>query len=123
MHIFRALFTEVITTPEIAAEYGKRLPIWVFVQAVNNRDLPYTYAEKVDLGEEVASPTLILDDLKGRKLAEQLHLKYIGTLGILILAKQKGIIPLLKTYFEKIKATNFRIPDTLLESLLKKYDG
>jgi len=129
--VLEALYTQVITTPEIAAEFGKRLPAWVLVQAVNNRDLLYIYAEKVDIGEasaialafEVPSPTLIIDDLKGRKLADELHLEYTGTLGILILAKQKGIIPSLKTYFEKTKATNFRVPAALLDALLKKYEG
>ena len=68
---------------------------------------------------ETISPLLILDDLKGRKLAAQLNLEYTGTLGILILAKQQGIIPSLKVYFEKIKETDFRISPSLLTSILR----
>ncbi|HVW13871.1 MAG TPA: DUF3368 domain-containing protein [Mucilaginibacter sp.] len=128
--VLEELYGQVFTTPEIAAEYGKRLPQWVIVQAVSNRDLLYIYAETVDIGEasaialaaEVTSPLLILDDLKARKLAEQLHIEFTGTLGILIEAKQKGIITSLSPYFEKIKQTDFRIPANFLKILLDKYE-
>lgn len=39
LHILESLFSRVVTTPEIAAEYGKRLLFWVDVRAVANRDL------------------------------------------------------------------------------------
>jgi predicted nucleic acid-binding protein len=128
--ILEHLYGQVFTTPEIAAEYGKRLPQWVIVQAVINRDLLYTYTEIVDIGEasalalaaEVTSPSLILDDLKGRKLAEQLNLEFTGTIGVLVRAKQKEIIPSLSFYFEKIKQTDFRIPADFLKILLDKYE-
>ncbi|MEO6524530.1 MAG: DUF3368 domain-containing protein [Mucilaginibacter sp.] len=124
------IYGNVFTTPEVAAEYGKRLPNWVHVQAVNDRDLLYTYAEVVDIGEasaialanEVISPSLILDDLKGRKLAKSLNLEFTGTVGVLVLAKEVGLIPLLKPYFDMVKGTNFRIPHNLLQILIDKYD-
>ncbi|MDN3583014.1 DUF3368 domain-containing protein [Mucilaginibacter flavus] len=130
LDILEKLYGTVTTTPEIAAEYGKRLPLWVNVNAVNNRDLLYTYAELVDIGEasaialaqEVTSPSLILDDLKGRKLAQQLNLEFTGTIGVLVLARQRKVIPLLLPYFEKIKSTNFRISNDFLQTLLDKYD-
>ena len=128
--ILEKLYEQVFTTPEIAAEYGKRLPQWVIVQAVSNRDLLYNYAEMVDIGEasamalasEVNSPLLILDDLKARNLAERLHIKFTGTLGVLVDAKQEGIIPSLSPYFDKIVRTDFRIPESFLKILLDKYE-
>jgi predicted nucleic acid-binding protein len=126
--ILRSLYQNVITTPEIAGEFGKPLPDWIHVKSVENKELQNSYLEKVDIGEasaialamELSSPLLILDDLKGRKLASQLNLKYTGTLGVLILARQKGIIPLLKPYFEKIKETDFRIAPDLLQKILEE---
>lgn len=93
-----------------------------------NKQLQSTYTNKVDNGEasaialamEIDSPLLILDDLKGRKLAAQLNLRFTGTLGVLILAKQKGIIALLKPYFDKIEATDFRVPGDLIQRILKE---
>lgn len=125
-----SLYSFVITTPEIAAEYGKRLPAWVEVRAVENRDLLYDYTEKVDIGEasaialasEIPSPLLILDDLRGRKLADQLRLDYTGTVGVLTLARKRGIIDSLHSYFDRIRATNFRIPERLLKALEETYD-
>jgi len=128
--ILESLYSFVITTPEIAAEYGKRLPAWVEVRAVENRDLLYDYTEKVDIGEasaialasEIPSPLLILDDLRGRKLADQLRLDYTGTVGVLTLARKRGIIDSLHSYFDRIRATNFRIPERLLKALEETYD-
>jgi predicted nucleic acid-binding protein len=107
--VLHKLYENVITTEEIASEFGKMLPDWVEVRPVINKKLQETYASKVDAGEasaislaiETPSPLLILDDLKGRTFASQLNLKYTGTLGLLIIAKQQGIITKLKPYFEK----------------------
>jgi len=129
--ILNDLYGQVFTTPEIAAEYGKQLPVWVIIQTVKNKELLYAYAETVDMGEasaialaqEVVSPSLILDDLKGRKLAKTLNLTYTGTIGVLILAKKHGVIPSLKVLFEKIESTDFRIPAELLQEILDKYDS
>ena len=43
LFILAQLYGNILTTPEIAAEYGKRLPEWVAVTSVNNRELLYTY--------------------------------------------------------------------------------
>jgi len=130
LFVLESLFSNVITTPEIAAEYGKRLPDWVEVRAVGNRVLLYDYTERVDIGEasaialasEVPSPLLIIDDLAGRKLADQLHLDYTGTVGVFVLARQRGVVDKLRSYFDRIRATNFRIPERLLNILEKTYD-
>jgi predicted nucleic acid-binding protein len=94
VEVLQKLYKQVITTTEIAAEYGKELPQFVSVKAVENRDLLYWYAEVVDIGEasamalanEVISPLLILDDLAARKLAEQLQMPFTGTIGVLVFA-------------------------------------
>jgi len=65
---------------------------------------------------------LIIDDLAGRKLADQLHLDYTGTVGVLVLARQRGVVDKLRSYFDRIRATNFRVPERLLKSLEKAYD-
>lgn len=65
-------------------------------KAVVNKHTQHNYSEKVDAGEasaialalEMELPLLILDDLKGRKLASSLNLRYTGTLGVLVTAKQ-----------------------------------
>jgi predicted nucleic acid-binding protein len=61
---------------------------------------------------------LILDDLKGRKEAQRLGFKITGTLGILFSAKQKGLIPALKPYIERLQAVDFRIASSIVNKLL-----
>lgn len=42
-------------------------------------------------------------------MADNLGLHYTGTIGIIVKAKLKGIIPSIKPLLEKIKHTNFRL--------------
>ena len=58
---------------------------------------------------------LIVDDYKARKVAEKLGIKITGTIGIIIKAKLNGIIPSIKPFFEKIKNTNFRISEEIIQ--------
>jgi predicted nucleic acid-binding protein len=51
-------------------------------------DLGQGEAEVIALGLEIPNSLLILDDQLGRQIATFYHLKYTGTLGILIKAKQ-----------------------------------
>ncbi len=60
------------------------------------------------LALETPDSTVILDDYKARKIAAQLGITYTGTIGVIIKAKLKGIIPSIKPLLEKIKQTDFR---------------
>lgn len=63
----------------------------------------------IALALEIPESTLIIDDYKARRIAENLHLAYTGTIGVIIKAKLLGIIPSIRPIIEKIKQTNFRI--------------
>ena len=128
LSLLNNLFSNVVTTPEIAAEFGKSLPEWVHIKSVQNKEKQALFEENVDKGEasaialavETPSSLLIIDDLKGRKLALSLNLLHTGTLGVLILAKKQGVIPLLRPYLTKIQLTNFRLSQTLIEEILQQ---
>ncbi len=66
-------------------------------------------ASAIALAKEQNSPLLVLDDLKARKLASRLNLKFTGTLGIIHKAKQIGVLEKVKPIIEKLQTTNFRI--------------
>ena len=61
--------------------------------------------------------------MRGRKLASKLSLPYTGTIGLLILAKERGIIHSLSECFDQVKRTNFRFPEALLRALLEKFES
>jgi predicted nucleic acid-binding protein len=77
-------------------------------------------ASAIALATEKDDPILILDDLKARKLARRLDIKFTGTLGVINKAKASGLIDEIKPLLEKLKEINFRISDNILETLLKR---
>lgn len=81
--------------------------------------LGYGESEVIALALEKGIDRVIIDDKQARKVADKLGLKVIGTLGILILAKEKQVIkevrPLVLSMMEKI---NFRIDRALLNKIL-----
>ena len=52
---------------------------------------------------------VLMDDASARKTAESFSLVPIGTVGILKLAKIKGLIYEVKPYLDKLIENNFRI--------------
>jgi predicted nucleic acid-binding protein len=82
-------------------------------------DLTKGEASAIALALEMDNPILILDELKGRKIATQLNLRYSGTFGLILKAKEIGVIKSVKPILNKIKATNFRFSDKLFEIVIQ----
>ena len=61
-----------------------------------------------------------MDDFKARKLAASLGIDIIGSIGILVKAKNEGVIVSVKPFFERIRNTDFRISDDLESAALKE---
>ncbi len=119
------IFSKVSVTSIVANEFGLLLPKWIEV-IDNSKDKSINLLEmEVDKGEassislclEYKNPLLIIDDLKGRKLASKLKLNYVGTFGILLKAKELGLIENPGMLIEKIRNTNFYFSDELLNIL------
>ncbi|MCL2097334.1 MAG: DUF3368 domain-containing protein [Bacteroidales bacterium] len=117
MELLHNLYPEIITTPEIADEFGEKLPEWVIVSNVKDIACQQVLELQIDKGEssaialalETPNSILILDDYKARKVAQSLNLFYIGTIGVIIKAKLLGVIPSVKPILNKMKTTNFRL--------------
>ena len=76
-------------------------------------------SESIILFKELGGDLLIMDEKKGRKVASSLDIKLTGTLGILLKAKQEGIIIELKPILEKLIESNIRISHELYKEILK----
>ncbi|MDB5122829.1 MAG: hypothetical protein JWP94_958 [Mucilaginibacter sp.] len=126
--VLHQLFSVVLTTPEIAAEYGSKLPEWIIIISVKDKSLQQELASMVDRGEasaialahEIEHKYLITDDLEARKLSVKLGLSIIGTLGVLLRAKQEGYISAVKPFVELMKQTDFRVSEDLYRTVLRK---
>lgn len=126
--MLQQLFGRVVVTDTIAEEFGLPLPGWVTVQApldvrqlqILELSLNRGEASAIALALENTSCLLIIDELQGRKLAQQLRLTITGTLGIIVQAKQEGYIPAVKPLLDLISETNFRLSASLVGIILKQ---
>ena len=117
LDLLQKLYREIYTTSVIAEEFGEELPNWVKIQDSTDKFRLQILEIQIDKGEssaialalEIPESTLILDDIKARKIAQSLGLNFTGTIGIIIKAKLQNIIPSIEPIIEKIKQTNFRI--------------
>lgn len=127
LNLLQKVYGELITTPEIAEEYGEKLPDWVKIQTVSDKKYQTFLETQVDYGEasaialamEYDDVLLLLDDLKARKLATRLKFKITGSLGVIHKAKQMSIIEKVRPLIEKLLLSDFRVADTIIEEILR----
>lgn len=62
---------------------------------------------------------IILDDLKAREVAKRLGVPVTGTVGLLLKAKQEGVIQALRPLLDALDANQFRIGDALRAEALR----
>jgi hypothetical protein len=73
-------------------------------------------AEAIALAEEHEGTLLIIDDRRGRDVADALHIKVTGTIGILLLAKSHGLISAVRPCLIRLRDENgFFVTDAVLE--------
>lgn len=127
LNLLKAVYHELVTTPEVKEEFGETLPQWIDIKTPSDKKYQTFLQTQVDLGEasaialatDYADALLLLDDLKARKLATKLNFKVSGTLGVIHRAKQLGVIDKVKPLVEKLLATNFRIADNIIREILR----
>lgn len=128
LDILNKLYGKIITTIDIAIEYNEPLPEWVEIVAVTDKYRQKILEMQIDKGEssaialalEIPDCLLILDDYKARKIADKLGLSFTGTIGVIIQAKLRGIIPSIKPVLEKLRQTNFRLSIDIEMQALKE---
>lgn len=65
---------------------------------------------------------ILIDDRKGAAVAVNKGFETTGTLGILDLAAKRGLIDL-RDALDRLKRTNFRYRQAILDALLDQQDG
>ena len=121
LNLLKLLYEEILITEVVAKEFNEPLPDWITVCPIKFNEKEFLFEKRIDKGEasviilalERSNSTIIIDDFKGRALAKELGIKVTGTIGIIISAKNKKLIPSIKPILEKIKETNFYISKKL----------
>ncbi len=83
------------------------------------------YAQKIDVGEASAIAVAIeygcgvlMDDKAGRAMATNAAVPVIGTVGALVLAKRKGLVPLVKPLLDSLVASGYFLSEEIVAAAL-----
>ena len=131
-----ALFRQVLIPERVYEEmvrdpfmrnWLEYFPDWLIVRSIQDRQRYLDLLAFMDEGEaeaivlvlETGADKLLIDDQEGRSKAVELQLPVIGTLGILLLAKQLGLLDVIKPQVEALITTaKFRISSALFNHVL-----
>lgn len=108
LNILPALFNPVMIPPEVEREFGVKFS-WLQTENLTSNLLVAALRLVVDAGEAEAialagekSCLLISDDKQARSAAKRLGVSVIGTIGVLVQAKQNGIISGIKPILDDL---------------------
>ena len=79
-------------------------------------------SEAIVLAKEVSADWILLDDLAARRKAHTTGLRAVGTLGLLLMAKTAGHLPVIKPLVDRLRQGDFRMSAELYERVLKQAD-
>jgi predicted nucleic acid-binding protein len=133
VEVLPALFGRVITTPavwselhqegtpEVVRRWTMQQPPWLEIRAPEALDpsleVDRGEAEAISLSVELRADALLIDDRKGRLAATARSIPTLGTLAVLEVAAERGLLAL-PGAVAKLRATNFRASDDLILALL-----
>jgi len=127
LHLLPEILGDAVIPPAVAAELaeGRRIGLavpdpaqlpWLAVQNVSGAavlplawDLGSGEREALALALEHAGAVVVLDDRLARRAAAALGIPLVGTLGLLLRAKQAGAIEAVKPILDQLDSLNFRL--------------
>lgn len=125
------LFAEVFIPQAVQMELSRShagLPEWLQVRVVRDKQQVQRFSELVDSGEaeaivlagELHADRVLMDERKGRRLATQQGLRVVGLLGVVLLARQRGLIPSARALLERLdREAGMYLADDVREAALK----
>lgn len=111
--------------PAPVKQWMAHVPEWVEVKKVVGQPdvalwvLGPGEQEAIQLAEEQHGDLLLIDERKGRIEATRRGLATTGTLGVLLVAAERGLIDAEDSYNRLMRETNFRITPKLETSFLR----
>ena len=137
--VLEYLYRELIIPPTVASELQALEGVipdlnilltapWIRIQLPSDESFVNSLRQKLDPGEseaialaiELQVDLLLMDELLGRKLAENYGIKISGTLGSLLRAKEKGLIDSVKPLIDQLREEiGFWISENLYNNVLQ----
>ncbi|MEM8886652.1 MAG: DUF3368 domain-containing protein [Bacteroidota bacterium] len=130
LEILRKLYQNITITDIVRNEIHAELPDWIIVSQnydpkqvkVLELELDAGEASAIALGLNTPTSTLILDEIKGRKVAKRLGLTVTGTIGIIVKAKNQGLIKSGREILGSLERHGFWLSHKLKAEILRQMD-
>jgi predicted nucleic acid-binding protein len=139
MVLLRELFGEVWIPPAVAGESFRDVPdrpgaaalaaavgAWLREVAPVNRAAIQSLSVEVDLGEAEAivlaserGLPLLIDELAGRRVARRLGLRFVGSAGVLLVAKRLELLPRVRPTLDSLIGEGLRLAPGLYRQILE----
>ncbi|NBC17537.1 MAG: DUF3368 domain-containing protein [Bacteroidetes bacterium] len=72
------------------------------------------------LCEQVQADVLLVDDSRARNAAQQRNITVVGSLGLLVRAKEKGVVDRLAPFMDRLRRSDLYISEALIEDVLRQ---
>ncbi|MFN8493081.1 MAG: DUF3368 domain-containing protein [Caldilineaceae bacterium] len=128
IQIAQAVYEETVSQgrEEGGAKRQVSTAAWIKLHTVQERlavevlldELDRGEAETIVLAREVKADWVLMDEKKGRRKLTQLGIEKIGTLGILLKAKQAGVLDQIRPDVERLRQQGFSVSPALIEAIL-----
>jgi uncharacterized protein len=130
IHIPQAVYDKAVTAGREAGGAKREVIAAVWIETVPVQDqlavevlldeLDRGEAETIVLARELNADWVLMDEKKGRRKLTELGLDRIGTLGILLKAKQVGLLPQLRPELERLRQQGFSISQGVINAVLQQ---
>jgi predicted nucleic acid-binding protein len=141
LDLLPVLYGQVVVPPAVMREIlqleirfghdlsGLKTAPWLSVIPVSDLKKVQDYQRVLDEGEseaivlimEISADLLLIDEIRGRKVAQSEGILYTGVLGVLLSAKYKGLLNVVRPVLDNLrKDTNFRISQKLYDFVLEQ---
>ena len=131
LEILHKLHSHVLIPPAVAKEVEPTIPTlpqWLVVQPLTEERKPDVVSssigpgeyEVISLGLELRAERRILDEQAARRLATSLGLRVIGTVGLLLAAKERGFLTRIKPELDHLMEARFFMDTELYERVIRQ---
>ena len=139
LHLLHAVFHQVIVPTPVAEECCRDLALpgaQALRHAIDRHELqvvvppketPLVWPPGLGVGERAATSLalamrtgLLIDDLPARRFAKRHGIAILGTGGLLILAKNKGVTERIEPWLRNLRTQGYRISKALIQELLNR---
>ncbi len=136
LELLRQVFAQVLVTEEVFAEctcrsdFAEAKPILeaahnLLIHRCTTPASQFELALHVDSAEASAIAAaaewacgVLMDDKAARRMAKNFGVASIGTVGVLVLAKQKKLLPSIKPLLDQLTQSGYFLGDKLMDSAL-----